>query len=559
MRRLARVLLVCVIIGNNFVGYRPALAQAIAPVVIRTVQTADQHTENGKLVTKSDDELVELENPGQASIDITGWKLQYLTASNTYTMLTFTADMTGGHVFLPAQTREVVFSTSYIANHPTSTTDKVIDYKAAFHFSQNLSATSGGVQLTNGVSVVDAVKWGTVDTLIAPLATNVLRRVTYTGNMKADFTSVPQDSEAYSFGNTYSQADICLNITGYQAEMPDGYGLDVSGSCVSLDVCPNLDGIQTDIPLGLELYGGVCQAVFVPAPLHLTELLANPSGIDKGNEFIELYNPTRTPVALTDYYLLVGAKRVAFPAESVIPADSYLALSDLQLGVVFPNTSGKTVTLLSRNDIELDTMPAYQNADIDMAWAVIDGSWQYTNRPTPSTINLSSQDEDTTSGASSTLVACKPNQYRSEETGRCRNYATLMTPTPCKDGQYRSEETGRCRSIAQTVSAELKPCSDDQFRNPATGRCKKIASTEDILEPCQAGWERNPATNRCRKVSSSTMPLADYPVTPTSLSPQTAATWWAVGGIAAVALAYAGWEWRREIATGLHRLKILKR
>lgn len=145
------------------------------------------------------------------------------------------------------------------------------------------------------------------------------------------------------------------------------------------------------------------------------------------------------------------------------------------------------------------------------------------------------------------LKPCRDDQYRSEETNRCRAISTTSGLTPCKEGQYRSEETNRCRSIASTAASVLKPCGDDQFRNPSTNRCKKIASSEDPTD-CGEGRERNPATNRCRNVTLSDVPAAAFAVEPIKDSATAFVGWWALGGVATLALGYAGWEWRREIA-----------
>jgi hypothetical protein len=51
--------------------------------------------------------------------------------------------------------------------------------------------------------------------------------------------------------------DICLNINGIQAEVPDGYQINVSGECVvipptPIDICLNLAGLQETLPVGYE-------------------------------------------------------------------------------------------------------------------------------------------------------------------------------------------------------------------------------------------------------------------------------------------------------------------
>jgi hypothetical protein len=150
-------------------------------------------------------------------------------------------------------------------------------------------------------------------------------------------------------------------------------------------------------------------------------------------------------------------------------------------------------------------------------------------------------------------ASCESGYARNMATGRCNKIELASALLPCKEGQYRSEETGRCRSIASDAASVLKPCADDQFRNPATNRCKKLASADDLAD-CGEGRQRNPATNRCRNVtSSSDVPAAAFAVEPLKDSTTAFVGWWALGGIAVLALGYAGWEWRREVSQFLRK------
>jgi hypothetical protein len=130
---------------------------------------------------------------------------------------------------------------------------------------------------------------------------------------------------------------------------------------------------------------------------------------------------------------------------------------------------------------------------------------------------------------------------------------STKTPTPCKEGQYRNEETNRCRSIAAEATA-LAPCDDDEERNPATNRCRKIASLASQLTPCKEGQERNPETNRCRNVAAAVPPDAAFGVEPVADTGKAFIGWWALGGVGILALGYAGWEWRQEIAAVIRKV-----
>ena len=155
------------------------------------------------------------------------------------------------------------------------------------------------------------------------------------------------------------------------------------------------------------------------------------------------------------------------------------------------------------------------------------------------------------------LTICKPGQERNPATGRCRTVsATGQRLAACKAGQYRNPATGRCRALAGG-KASATVCKAGHYRNPATGRCKKLgAANSRQLTPCKPGWERNQSTNRCRKSTSknSKAPAAGYAVEPSSNNGQTEIIWWMIGGVAIVAVGYAGWEWRSEIGQWLRRM-----
>jgi hypothetical protein len=58
------------------------------------------------------------------------------------------------------------------------------------------------------------------------------------------------------------------------------------------------------------------------------------------------------------------------------------------------NTKGAELTLVSRNFIKVDSSVIYSNAPIDMAWAWVNDSWQYTNQLTPGAENKASVIDD---------------------------------------------------------------------------------------------------------------------------------------------------------------------
>lgn len=346
------------------------------------------------------------------------------------------------------------------------------------------------------------------------------------------------------------RVDTCLNLEGLQLVLPEHYEYSQNGNCVEYDACMNIAGVQPTIPGGLKLDDdGRC--ILDLLPIRITELLANATGSDGGNEFIELYNPNDVAVDLTPYVLWTGItspKSYPFPTGSQIGPGEYLVFSNANIAFTLLNSSSRA-SIRSLDDMLIDESPAYDSPKDDMSWANIGGIWQYTDRPTPGSANRATLPEvdEIEATAVSTLRPCAANQSRNPDTNRCRFLATASTSlVPCKDGQYRSEETNRCRSIASAVST-LAACQEDEERNPATNRCRQVAVAGASLASCKEGQERNPETNRCRTV----IKIADaaYPVEAITIAPSGANSGWlAVGAVGAVAIGYAVWEWRHEIA-----------
>lgn len=303
--------------------------------------------------------------------------------------------------------------------------------------------------------------------------------------------------------------------------------------------------------------------------LVLSEIGAN---LESDAQFIEIENPTAAAIDLTGCRAQTNRSSTAYyslPNQSLTPGTMYV-LKIQGSGLTLTKTSSGTVYVLSSDGkTEVDSQD-YSNLAEQTSLAFFGDSWQQTYAVTPGEKNIYQQFASCavgyernvlsgrcvqTAGKGSVLLAdCGEGKYRSEETNRCRSYATIAGLTPCKDGQYRSEETNRCRSIAATAAAVLKPCNDDQFRNPATGRCKKIASTEDILKPCAEGYVRNPTTNRCKKAAIAALPAADFKPTETAGSIAAKTSWWVVLLLLLAAAGYGVFEWRREIVRIIKRI-----
>ena len=378
---------------------------------------------------------------------------------------------------------------------------------------------------------------------------------------------VPNGLMSDDIGNCF--VDVCSNIDGLQQSLPENMKFESISNCVYIDKCLNIEGIQSVVPIEYvsDDYAN-CRLKFWP--LKISEILPNPVGTDDGSEFIEIYNPNDTVVDLINYSILVGIDKISeikFSESIFIKPGEYVTIYNNQIKFTLVNTSS-VVKIQSMDGVLIDEMSAYVSPKDGYSWANINDSWQYTNQLTPNLANLSSfaiSDATLNSEAESIepLKPCAANQYRSPETNRCRSVSTIISAsavlTPCRDGQYRSEETNRCRNITSDVIS-LIPCGDGQERNPETNRCRSISAVlgDSALKPCDVGEERNSETNRCRKINSGTIPTASYAPEQVKSLENNNILWLSLAGVGSVAIAYGIWEWRTEIVQLFHKIGLFR-
>lgn len=484
-------------------------AESVTPkIVISQIQTSsfDSKTE----------ELIEIYNNSDEDIDVTDWCIKKASATGaSYATLKCLKDISpGSSIILYARSCLIGISTDYQNKYPNA--------EYSFTFSAGLSDVGGRVVLLdeNGQSV-DLVAWGegTLDAegespiLVDTSAQGILfKRRSVTDSVMQDTNDNAADFQQIIF------IDICVNIDGLQSEVPDGWYVDRAGNCTSTPPLP----------------ANECRGVII------SEIAANTD-----NQFIELHNITDQAINLEGCLLQTNRSQTAFalPATHLeAGADHAIYIGDTDLKLT--KTTTGTVYLLSSDGVFETDSRTYANLASGTAWAWFgESGWRQTYTLTPAATNIYTE-----------YPPCQDGYERNTQTGRCRKVDTASTLAPCKEGQYRSEETNRCRSIAAAANT-LKPCADDQFRNPETNRCKKIASADDVaLADCGEGRERNPATNRCRNIPTSSIPEADFAIEPINQSSGELWGWWVLGGVGALALGYAIWEWHPEIASGWRKV-----
>lgn len=528
-------------------------------------------------------EFVELYNNSANPVDITDWCASYTSSTGTKTtkLGCLTVPDPSIRLWVKAN-RYVTFATS--------------EYQSAQHvsadvtFGSTIAADGGHVKLVDSFgNEIDRVGWGAAinpetaatsgvsstitkslqrrqtgsiyqDTdnnttdfqVIAPPVFHVsdlYEVVTYVDvcpNIDGTQATIPTGYLADQNGNC--QVDSCLNIAGLQTSVPDHYDADSNGVCTAHDQCDNITGVQTTIPQNM-IRTGMNDCAWNVLPIVLNELLPNAVGTDTGNEFVEIYNPTNQTIDLSLYSIKTGVnsdRTYAFPVGATIAPGEYRTFSDSIMKFTIVNTSGRVI-LSAIDGSTMGDSGVYDSPSEGESWALINGTWQYTNRPTPNAVNQASVIQEKDTDGTDTIVAppCPTGKYRNPLTGRCRLIAAdASVLATCDSDQYRNPETGRCHKITPAI---LVPCKDGQYRSEETNRCRNI-TTASTRKPCKDNQYRSEETGRCRNLPVSSVPDAAFAVQPVKDSGSVFVGWWAIGSIGLVAVGYGIWEWRRELA-----------
>ena len=479
-------------------------------------------------------EFIEIYNSGKEDFEITNWCLQYTTSSQVnYRLSCFFPSEDNVHLFLPASGFALAVS-SELLNDPASL------MAADISFSARLSGASGYVSLIDNYSnQIDDIGWGQegVDNnLISPPVDNLIFKrkmspdgvMQDTGIYRDDFEFSSMKTE-YSIGNIYELKDLCPNIDGIQALVPDGYD-NSTGECqlLVIDICPNIDGTQSTIPDGFLIdtdfnciNTDVCLnlpdiQLTIPddyilrndnceeksLPIDITEIYPNAVGSDDGFEFIEIYNPNLVNVNLENYSINVNGKKYNLSQTPLeIKPNDYRAFYNYDVKFSLLNSLAN-IFIYSNDDTYLGEKIEYKSPKEGESWAFIDGSWRYTNQPTPNSKNMSSK-----------IIS---------------------------------------KIIIET---QLKPCGPGQYRNPETNRCRNIVSSSDsTLKPCEPGYERNPETNRCRKIVNTSIPSVGYKVEQIDEQTNNGVLITSIAGVGTMAVGYGLWEWRKDFAKLLKKV-----
>ncbi len=116
--------------------------------------------------------------------------------------------------------------------------------------------------------------------------------------------------------------------------------------------------------------------------LIITEVFPNPEGEDSG-EFIELLNPTDTPISLAGWTMKDTSKTKFVFADEVIASHAHLVLGRAQTKIALNNSGTESVMLIHPSE-EIIAAVTYIDSQEGMSFMFdANGLWKWSNTPTP--------------------------------------------------------------------------------------------------------------------------------------------------------------------------------
>lgn len=328
-------------------------------------------------ITSSSGQFVTLYNASNAAIDTAKYQLVYF---NNYDVSKATAS-------------KLVALSGVVPPHGYAL---VSDATAQLCYQMTVMSVSLGFSSTAGFVELQTLNQTFVG---GPITTTTLDYVGWSKTAASGAQSLPSSTAAFLVRNPLSaQNSPIINSPGdgtWAQVQPDP-----SNSCSYITVST---GKTTAI------YGTLLPATQPPASYEsspdnaaiivndglmapvINELLPNPAGTgnDATDEYIEIYNPNVSTFDLSGYELRTGSTNqhsFTFPNASQLPAQSFTAFYAASTGLSLSNSGGQAA-LYDPNGTQLSVSDSYDAAKDGYAWALANGTWQWTTTPTPSAIN----------------------------------------------------------------------------------------------------------------------------------------------------------------------------
>lgn len=302
-------------------------------------------------------EYIEIANNTANPVDVSGWKVQYFSATAAN---------------LSSPSRSIPLNGIINPNaiyHLSSGTD----------FASGLAASGGHIRIVSGSGTAeiqhDLLGWGTAAHPETAAATVAAKGQVYSRKKDANNQYIDTDNNSLDF---------------------------VSGG----------SNTQTEPP---QPSPGPEPTASYPG-LVITELLPDPAApaTDADGEFVEIYNPNSVSISLKDYKIQTGTNysySYVLPADTIAPAQ-YKALYSSTTKLTLSNSGGRARILDPLGNTVYET-DSYSTATTGSSWASDADSWFWTTTVTPGAANIivakstSTSSQPTVKSAATTKTSTK--------------------------------------------------------------------------------------------------------------------------------------------------------
>ncbi len=324
-----KILLIIFVLTLSFM---PKLtAQAVSNTVVIDEISMGSSTDAG-------DEYIVWHNNSSAPIDISGWAIQYKSATGSSW----------------SKKATVVPSTSLDA-HDDYVFATIVEADAKL--ASGLAQAGGNIRIINNSGqVIDQLAWGNGDSPEghgAPVCDPgefLRRKNSQDGLVASDSDDNAADFEVASLSAT---APVANSDTATESQN----SATTSSPSQSTEVIIN-------------------------------ELLPDPVSplSDAKDEFIELFNTSSQSINLTSWVLVDKSDHKYTIGNVEIAGYGYAVFYSKDTKISLNNT-GDEIRLMSPNGNVIDTSPNYGNAKPGLSWGLVDGSWAWTVDATPGSVN----------------------------------------------------------------------------------------------------------------------------------------------------------------------------
>jgi len=398
---MKKAILYTLIGGVLCIGQAPTAHAASEPQTLASILISEFQTGGTSDATE---EFVEVYNPNDTEVDVTGWQLQYRAASaaanaswpasSTKATFACTSGEADCRVVIPARNRIVL-------------TNTIANIAGALPMSGGFSGTGGQLRLVqpgSPLTVHDLVGYGTAVTAeISPAAAPQ--------NGKSSKRMINNESLPVDTGN--NAHDFLAGCGEPSPGQEDAGFIPRTSGCeqppIVMPPTTSPEPTSPEDPPATQPDDQPNQDAGTPVylPLVITEVFADPVSPqqDSTDEFIEIYNPNDSAITLQNYRLQTGSDyRYSFTlGDTPLGPHMYLAIPSAVSKLSLANT-GSGVRLIDPNGAIVYEAPNYGDAKEGQSWMQDDTGWKWTLAPTPGAVNTLSvpQPKVITNSASTT-------------------------------------------------------------------------------------------------------------------------------------------------------------